>query len=455
MTLRPLSVGLRLWVVALILVLVILPLAGLSLAYNFRQAATHSFDERLETLLNVVLAGVRYDAASDALVVTRSLGDARFERVFSGWYWQASDDQELVVTSRSLWDQRLPVAATGPGVTALDMRGPRDMALRAVERPILLAGLGRPLHVVVAASREELDAEVRSFERLLGLSLVSLAVLLLVGLALQIRWGLAPLRRMHANVRRVEAGEAQTLEATGLPGDLSELANAMNEVLEKDRRLIERGRNAAGNLAHALKTPVAVLQALSERLPDAERAQVRAEVARLDAAVRHHLARAAAAGGAALAGHAQVAPAIAPVLDGLGRLADRRGLRLETQVDKALVLRIDPQDLQELCGNLLENALGWARSRVRVTVGMQGALGGLCIEDDGPGMRAEDCEAAMARGIRLDEQRPGSGLGLSIVAELATLYGGEFTLDASPLGGLRAQVLLPAVKRGAARKPQG
>jgi signal transduction histidine kinase len=440
---RPLSVGLRLWIAALVLVLVILPLAGLALAYNFRQAVNHSFDERLGTLLNVVLAGVRYDPLAGQLVVTRSLGDARFDRVFSGWYWQASDGETLAVTSRSLWDQRLAVRLPAtPGQVAFDTFGPRDTPLRAMQRPILLASLGRPLYVTVAASREEPDAEVRSFERLLGLSLLALAVLLLTGLALQIRWGLTPLRRMRAALRRVEAGDASRLDDQGLPGELADLATAMNEVIDKDQRLIERGRNAAGNLAHALKTPVAVLQTQADRLPPAQREQVRAELARIDDAVRHHLARASAAGGGALAGRTRVLPVIRPVLEGLGRLAARRGLVLETALDEQLTLRMDPQDLQELFGNLLENALGWAHTRVRVTLARNAEQGLLCIEDDGPGMTAGQREAALARGARLDEQRPGSGLGLAIVAELVTLYGGRLDLDDSPLGGLRVSIAL-------------
>ena len=376
-------------------------------------------------------------------MVTRSLGDARFDRVFSGWYWQASDGEMLAVTSRSLWDQRLAVRLSAtPGPVAFDTLGPRNTPLRAVQQPILLASLGRPLYVTVAASREEPAAEVRSFERLLGLSLLALAVLLLTGLAFQIRWGLTPMRRLHAALRRVEAGDAPRLDGGGLPGELADLATAMNEVIDKDQRLIERGRNAAGNLAHALKTPVAVLQTQADRLPAAQREQIRAELSRIDDAVRHHLARASAAGGAALAGRTRVRPVITPVLDGLGRLASRRGLAMETAVDEHLTLRIDPQDLQELVGNLLENALGWAHARVRVTLTREGEQGLLCIEDDGPGMTAEQRQAALARGTRLDEQRPGSGLGLSIVAELVTLYSGTLSLDESSLGGLRVSVSL-------------
>lgn len=437
------SLSRRLLAASLALVLVILPLAGAGLAYNFREAVTASFDQRLRSLLQVVLADLDYNPTEQRLQISRTLGDARFERVFSGWYWQIRDDDGTSLVSRSLWDQRLPVSMAD-GVTLRNISGPRGEPLRVIERDVQLAGHPQRLHVSVAASQEDLDAEVARFEWLLGLSLLTLGVLLLGGLAVQIRWGLAPLRRLHANLTRIEAGQEQRLD-TRLPGELSELATAMNEVLERDRRLIERGRSAAGNLAHALKTPVSVLQALSDRLPEGERRQVRDELGRIDQAVRHHLARASAAGGATLAGRVHLGEAIAPVVDGLARLAGRRGIALERDIDASLAVRMDPQDLQELVGNLLDNALRWAGRRV--TLRVAGEAGGvrLSIEDDGPGMSAEQREAALARGARLDERRSGSGLGLAIVEDLMTLYGGTLSLDDSPLGGLAAHVWLPGV----------
>ncbi|MBZ9540142.1 sensor histidine kinase [Modicisalibacter tunisiensis] len=435
------TLGQRLLAAALALVLVVLPLAGLGLAYNFRESATAAFDQRLSSLLQVVLADLGHDARNDRLTMTRSLGDARFERVFSGWYWQVTDRHDTALVSRSLWDQRLPVT-TVDGVSVRDIRGPRGEPLRVIERDVRLPGWPRTLHVSVAVSREELDAEVARFEWLLGLSLLALGALLLGGLALQIRWGLAPLRRLHADLERVESGAGERLD-TRLPGELSELAGAMNEVLERDRRLIERGRSAAGNLAHALKTPVSVLRTVSERLPEAQRRQVHDELGRIDEAVRHHLARASAAGGATLTGRVRVGEAIAPVVDGLARLAGRRGIALERDLDDALTVRMDPQDLQELVGNLLDNALRWANSRVRLSLHEAAGAAVLCIEDDGPGMTAEQRRAALARGARLDEHRSGSGLGLAIVEDLMSLYGGSLSLETASLGGLAARVELP------------
>ncbi|MHB0775641.1 sensor histidine kinase [Halomonas sp. WWR20] len=436
------SLGRRLLTAALILVLIILPLVGVGLAYNFRAAVTASFDQRLTSLLYALLADVELSPASQQVKVTDSLGDSRFERVFSGWYWQVTDTHGTTLVSRSLWDQRLPVSQ-GSEITLRNLRGPRDEPLRLIEREVHLSGYPYPLHISVAASREQLDTEVAHFQWLLAFSLLVLAILLLSGLALQIRWGLAPLRRMLVNLEAVEAGQAERLE-TRLPSELRELASAMNEVLERDRRLITRGRAAAGNLAHALKTPISVLQTLADRMPEAQRHQVRQEVARLDEAIRHHLARASAASGAQLAGRVRFSHVIAPVVDGLARLAGRRNIRLERHIDEALDVRMDPQDLQELVGNLLDNALRWADGRVVLAIAAEEEGVGLSIEDDGPGMTAAQREAALARGARLDERRSGSGLGLAIVEELVTLYGGRITLGQASLGGLSVYVWLPA-----------
>jgi len=435
------SLATRLLVAALLVILVSLPLAGLGLAHHFRASATAAFDERLAALLNVVIAEVRYDEVEQRLLHERSLGDPRFEQVFSGWYWQVSDGAERVLTSRSLWDQRLPVVpSSGPEVR--DVTGPRGVPLRLIERDIRLAPLEAPLHVGVALSREALDAELAGFTRLLGLSLLGLALLLLVALAAQVRWALAPLRRLQADLHAVENGDAERLD-TRLPGELSRLAGAINAVLARDRRLMERARHAAGNLAHALKTPVSVLYTQADGLEEPQRQRMQAELRRIDEAVRHHLARASAAGEAGLHRPSRCLEVLAPVLEGLGRLAERRGIRLNHSLPEAMTLRMDPQDLQELVGNLLENALRWADSRVILAGRSEAGGSWLEVEDDGPGMSEAQRRQAMARGARLDEVRSGSGLGLAIVADLVALHGGSLSLDRSRLGGLAVRVWLP------------
>lgn len=435
--------GARLLLAALILVILLLPLADLGLTWAFRQSATASFDSRLESQLNALLAGVQVDSVAQQLRLTRSLGDARFERVYSGWYWQVTDGDDLTLVSRSLWDQRLPLPAEQDGVNVHSVDGPRDEKLRMIEREIRLPGVARGIHVALAGSTRELDREVTRFERLLVMALASFAILLLAGMALQMRWGLAPLRRLSANLRAVEEGEVERLD-TRLPTELQELSLAMNSVLERDRRLIERGRAAAGNLAHALKTPVSVLKTQAERFPPESRESINIELSRIDDAVRHHLARASAAGGIAFSGRVAVGKSIEPVVQGLRRLAERRGIRFKAHIDPRAMACVDPQDLQELTGNLLENALRWARSDVSFAVSRVETGVRLRIEDDGPGMTREQSEAALARGVRLDARGAGSGLGLAIVEDLMALYGGRLELERAELGGLAADVWLPA-----------
>ena len=245
------SINLRLLLAVLLMVLLALPVAGWLLAHHYRTAAVNAFDERLEATLNVVIAGVTYDPLAGQLNYERALGDPRFDHVYSGWYWQITDDANHSVTSRSLWDQRLPVLES-ERVTARTLPGPRGQQLRVVERDIYLAPLETPLHVSVAARDDDLREDIQEFQQMLWLGLLGLGALLLGVLALQVRWGLAPLRRMNANLREVEQGRTEQLE-TRLPDELATLAKSMNAVLARDQRLIERGRHTAGNLAHALK----------------------------------------------------------------------------------------------------------------------------------------------------------------------------------------------------------
>ena len=213
MTLPRGSLTRRLLLASLVLVLVILPLVGWGLSYSFRESASASFDERLSSMHRVLLAALDRDPQTGALVVNDSLGDARFDQVFSGWYWQISDGERLSRGSRSLWDQRLPITAA-PDTVWRTIEGPRGQRLRLVERSLRLSGHPHPVHVSLAVSRQELDAEVARFEWLLWLSLLGLGVLLLTGLALQIRWGLTPLRSLHRIWRRSRAASG----SASIPG---------------------------------------------------------------------------------------------------------------------------------------------------------------------------------------------------------------------------------------------
>ena len=441
--LRTLPIASRMLATSLILVVLVIPVAGLLLSYNLREAVNTAFDERLESLLNVVLAGIEYDQQTDTLALNQRLGDARFDQVFSGWYWQISDNASRVLTSRSLWDQRLPLTA-GPQLQYSTISGPNGETLRKLERDVRLPRLPVTLHVAVAADLSEVDAALARFEQLLWLSLVSLGILLLLGIWCQLHWGLEPLRRIRSNLQAVEKGDCERLD-TDLPEELNNLATAINTVLERDRQLMSRARTAAGNLAHAIKTPVSVMMTTTEQLPASQRETMASELKRLNEAVRHHLARASAAGPVVLRPRVTLSVALEPVFNGISRLAERKNITFKKPEVPPLQLQIDAQDLQEIVGNLLENALRWATSKVVMAIYSEADNLHLSIMDDGPGMSSQSRDEALQRGGRLDEQRSGSGLGLAIVSELIQLYDGQLQLKPSPMGGLLVTVCLPCL----------
>lgn len=440
------SISLRLLLAVLVMVGLALPIAGTLLSHHYHTSATQAFDDRLGATLNVIMAGVTYDRLEQRLVHDRALGDPRFESVYSGWYWQITNGEQHTLASRSLWDQRLPVI-DNENLNARSLIGPRGQSLRVVERDIYLAPLEAPLHISVAARDDVLANDMREFQQLLWGGLVGLGVLLLGVLALQVRWGLAPLRRMHANLHDVEQGRSEQLD-TRLPEELATLAASMNAVLARDQRLIERGRHTAGNLAHALKTPLSVMRLQLRQLPEANRRAWEVELARVDSAVRHHLARASAAGEGVRFVPIDLHTSLTPLINGLSRLAQRRGIVLRQAWDQKIRVHMDEQDIQELVGNLMDNALRWAHSEVQLNVKVDEQQLTLTVSDNGSGMSEAECQQAVQRGQRLDEQRSGSGLGLAIVSDLVTLYSGRMQLARASTGGLEVVVELPVVAHG-------
>jgi signal transduction histidine kinase len=441
------STATRLTLAASLALVVLLPVAGWLISDAFGRSVLASFDERLRAHVDA-LAGRTELAADGRIRVARAPSELRFERVFSGWYWQVAYRGQVVATSRSLWDSSLPLTAAGIGTDpqdAVTMQGPRGETLRASTLRMRMAGLDDDVLLTVAAPMVEVDLETAAFRRLLIGALGALGLLLAAGFALQIRWGLAPLRRMELALRGVRSGHARRLD-TALPSDLAQVALTMNEVLSHHDAMIERARSSAGNLAHALKTPLANLRLQAERVkPDST--ALKADLHRIEALVEHHLARASAAGKAAATRRTGLRTAIEPVLDAVRGIYRARGLEFTAQLDVDAEVRIDAQDLQELVGNLLDNAAKWATRRVTLHCQRSGGQLQLCIEDDGPGIPAERLDDALRRGVQLDEQRPGAGLGLAIVRDIAALYDIRFELSPRTGQGLRAQLWLPLADR--------
>jgi signal transduction histidine kinase len=284
------------------------------------------------------------------------------------------------------------------------------------------------------------------FTTMLIAALALLGVGLVVATLFQVRFGLAPLRAIRHDLSAIRSGEAEKLEG-GLPDEITPLQQELNALIQSNREIVERARTHVGNLAHALKTPLSVItnEARGKRRPLAAKVIEQAEIMRIQ--ITHHLDRArVAARAGAIGDTTNVETVLKALKRTLDRIHDERGIELSLSCSNGLKFLGEKQDFEEMVGNLLDNACKWARSRVRLSA--ERAEGApsftVLVDDDGPGLNRAERAKAVKRGQRLDESKPGSGLGLSIVADLAHLYKGRFDLEPSPDGGLRARLELPA-----------
>lgn len=447
----------RLLLAAVLALTAALLLAGWSIARVIERHVTAQFDLRLQDQLTQLLALLQLDEQGQP-VLRGALADPRWQRPYGGLYWQVQavgqGQAEPALRSRSLWDQRLPLADDTLADGALhrhELAGPAGQRLRALERAVLLREDAPRWRVVVAADTAELQAALASMRGTLVTSLALLGVALLAAVAAQLGVGLRPLQALQRAVQQVRQGAQRRLSGS-FPAELQPLVDDFNRVLEHDEQVVERSRRLAGNLAHAIKTPLAVMATLADELQDHHPQQARLLREQVEQARRQvdwHLRRARATSAAHPSRYAPVQPVLEGLLRVLAKVHAWRPegaapLALTLQGDAAAVFAGEAQDLQEMAGNLLDNACKWARRCVQVEVIRHGGRLCLRVHDDGPGLTPQQCEQVLARGVRADERVPGSGLGLDIVREVAALYGGVLRLGRSPLGGLCAELDLPA-----------
>jgi signal transduction histidine kinase len=449
------SLALRLFLSATAWIAIILVVTGLVLSSIYRQMVERNFDRRLGVYLRTIVAEV---ASPDDSPEQFNIGEPLFELPLSGWYWQVTRlDREKpeVRSSRSLWDAGLP-PLQAQGDTLIETRqgyiqGPEEQKLRLVERTIDLGDEGTFL-VAVAGDSAEIEEETRTFDRYLAITFGVLGAVLLLTTMFQVRFGLAPLKRISESLAAIRAGRSERLAGT-FPVEIAPLARETNALIEANREIVERARTHVGNLAHALKTPLSVMvNEASARGEDPLAAKVLQQADIMRDQVQRHLERARIAARATVVGTVTDVP---PVVNALARTMEKihhdRGIAIDVAVPERARFRGERQDLEEMVGNLVDNACKWAQSRVAIEVvnDLPGSGGApervrIVIDDDGRGLSPSEREQVGNRGRRLDESKPGSGLGLSIVMELANLYGGGVTLGTAPLGGLRAEIVLPA-----------
>jgi signal transduction histidine kinase len=451
------SLALRLFMSATLWTVAILFVTGFVLSTLNRQAGERSFDRRLSVYLRTLVAEVAAPEAADTRS-PQSMGEPLFDLPLSGWYWQITRLQGPkpdVRSSRSLWDGGLPHLADRNVPTATDgtrrsyVEGPEEQRLRLVERLVDLGEDGRYL-VAVAGDSQEIDEETRNFDRALLVTFGTLIVVLLLTTVFQVRFGLAPLKRISEGLAAIRTGTTERLEGR-FPVEIAPLARETNALIDANKEIVERARTHVGNLAHALKTPLSVMVNEASARPDdplAKKVLEQADIMRDQ--VARHLERARLAARMTVVG---TVTDVGPVVSALARTMEKihhgRGIAIDVDAPTPVRFQGEQPDLEEMVGNLVDNACKWAQSRVSIEVIPELAANKhmirFVVDDDGPGLTAAQREQVTGRGRRLDETKPGSGLGLSIVVELAGLYGGSVNLGSAPIGGLRAELVLPAL----------
>ncbi len=428
----------RLLLAALALIVAALVVAGLAIGLILARFVRGQIESRLDAQIVSLVSGLE---PGTALRLSRDLDAPPFDRPGSGWAWQvrrgAATLGSASLAGRDLAPPQVPEADDDRPRPA-DGTGPRGEAL-------ILRVLSLPDGTVVLASapRAALWGPLREAGLALAASLGVLGLCLAAGAVAQVRLGLKPLDRLRRELEAVRAGQRERVPDSQ-PAEVRPLAAEINALLDQNAAQLAQARTHVANLAHGLKTPLATLSlALSEpgRDPDGRLTHL---VGSLDRGVRHHLRRARSA---ALTGATRTRTDLAgPVADlaaALERLHAEKGVRITSAIPPGLAAACDPQDLDEMLGNLIDNACTWCTRAVRVSADAAGSDIVVRIEDDGPGLAPEALAAVAQRGKRLDETVPGHGFGLAITTELAELYGGGLELDRSAMGGLRARLRLP------------
>lgn len=446
----------RLVLLASVWSLAALVVTGLMLTALFQQAALSRFDQGLNDVVQGLYSGSSIEA--DGQIAAPPITDVRSLRAYSGRYWQIAEPRSggqlsALIRSRSLFDAELTVPdgflarlQKSPGTVVYDdTQGPDGEALRVGGLLARLPGRAVPVVFLAAEDRSPVDKDARRFAVVTLSALLLLGIGLMVAVVMQVRIGLRPLFELRQEIAEVRNGKSDRL-LKDYPTELSPVADELNGLLAHNQEVVERQRTHVGNLAHALKTPLSVIQAEAERFPGPLADLVRRQTDTMREQVEHHLRRARAAARSQGSGARTL---VEPVIDELARTLEKIYSREKVEIDwmcpPDLAFLGERQDLMEMIGNLLENSCKWSRGYIRVECKLEHSNRLMfIIEDNGLGLPVDKQREMLRRGARLDESAPGSGLGLSIVDELARAYGGTTTLFSSELNGLGVVLVLPA-----------
>jgi len=434
-------------------------LVTIALGLVSRNSSYRGFEEPLEASVLGLIASVEADE-NGTLRLSRELPEPRYQRALSGRYWMIGtipEGQDIVplLSSRSLYGGSIPVmdktvtelAQQGQDPVRFTTSGPdvdADETLRVVARQVVLPNMSSPVVVLAAADRADVIRSIRNFI-LTAIALLSgLTLGLIFAVYAQVRLGLRPLFALVNRIADVREGRAASVEGD-YPLEIAPLAKELNSLISHNKTIVDRAQTHVGNLAHALKTPIAVLRNEAEAAKTTPSEIVSRQTDSMAAQVDHHLRRArAAARGQAIGVRADMDPVIDGLVRTLPRIYREKDLTIDRTGETGLIFCGHPRDLEDMIGNLMDNAAKWTGSRIDVDIyTVEDGVCTVTISDDGPGLTAAEIQEAIKRGARLDEATPGSGLGLSIVKDLADAYNGSLTFSRSESGGLKAKLRLP------------
>jgi signal transduction histidine kinase len=453
------SLAFRLIASSAAVAIVLLVAAGFLLNGLFQQALERNFDARLRSTLDGILANVEVNPQG-AIQLQGPISDNRFNLPLSGWYWQVTPPGNSVsdMASGSLLEQRIAAPAEAlakrdkDGLASFSATDSEGQHLRVIEQRLKLFGSVTEYSFLVAGNFDELKAEVSSFRQALLTVLGLLGVGLLAAILAQVRFGLQPLVEMQHRLNEIRSGKLELLH-DDFPQEIQPVADELNLLVQSNFEIIDRARMQVGNLAHALKTPISVLtnEARDSKTPLAEK--VREQINVMRDQVNLYLDRARRAARAQTIGSAtEVEPVLQSLARTLQRINQDKGLIVKVEAPSTLRFRGERQDLEEMVGNLMDNACKWAKSQILVKATQLPVSGddsrswlNIAVDDDGPGIPPEKRNEALQRGKRLDETKPGSGLGMSIIVETAGMYSGKIELSKAELGGLRVNLQLPSI----------
>ena len=444
-----LSLQARLLLAAILVLMIFTGLTGLVLDKAFRQSAEAAMQDRLQGYLYALLAAVDVDAEGIPRF-SRNLPDTRFEQPGSGLYAHVSrPDQDTALTTPSLLGIQLPPLPAIPvGQSQYDnivLNQEPHYRLAYRVRWEVAPGHDVPLDLQISVDLQSYTQQITTYRRNLWGWLGAAVILLLLVQAWVLHWSLKPLRKVAAELALIEAGKAERLSGR-YPKELQQLTNKLNDLLDHTRNQLKRYRDSLGNMAHSLKTPLAILANALSLKPTSPATPVEAQeqLQRIRQIIDYQLQRAAAAGQASLGTSTRLKPLTDKIISAMQKVYADKPLRFENLIAAELTCQCDEGDVMEVLGNLIENACKWSQQQIIISAKPREAGGvEICIEDDGPGIPAAVREQVLQRGQRADPTTAGHGIGLAMVQEIVLLYGGNLKIESGRLGGTAITIQLP------------